>query len=137
MINTAIYDLFKTGKIKDSYILELIRNTIVNGKTLPKTAISFGKITNDANATTYGIFIMPVTDNTENVECVVYLDKNDHWWIIDFKTNKENDVSKLEAKYKTQLDDYREALLKCVEEVEGSKIYHIDIKSKGDVYGQN
>lgn len=76
MINTAIYDLFKTGKIKDSYILELIRNTIVNGKTLPKTAISFGKTTNDANATTYGIFIMPVTDNTENVECVVYLDKN-------------------------------------------------------------
>ena len=58
---------------------------------------------------------------------VMYLDQNDKYHIVDYKTNDEDDVSKLEKEYENQLTSYRYALKKMGIDCD-AHIYHIDIK---------
>ncbi|MCR4880191.1 MAG: UvrD-helicase domain-containing protein [Bacilli bacterium] len=58
---------------------------------------------------------------------LIYLDKNDHYHIIDYKTGKENDISILEKNYSKQLSDYIEALKEIGIKAD-AHIYHIDVK---------
>ena len=59
------------------------------------------------------------------IDCM-YLDKNDKYHVIDYKTNKEKDVFELEKHYEGQLTHYKLALKKmCVET--DAHIYHIDL----------
>lgn len=58
---------------------------------------------------------------------VMYLDQNDKYHIVDYKTNDEDDVSKLEEEYERQLTSYRYALKKMGIDCD-AHIYHIDIK---------
>lgn len=59
------------------------------------------------------------------IDCM-YLDKNDKYHVIDYKTNKENDVAELEKHYEGQLKHYRFALKKMGIEAD-AHIYHIDL----------
>ena len=59
------------------------------------------------------------------IDCM-YLDKNDKYHVIDYKTNKENDVSELEKHYESQLKHYYYALKKMGIEAD-AHIYHIDL----------
>lgn len=59
------------------------------------------------------------------IDCM-YLDKNDKYHVIDYKTNKENDVSELEKHYEGQLTHYKLALKKMGIEAD-AHIYHIDL----------
>ncbi len=59
------------------------------------------------------------------IDCM-YLDKNDQYHVIDYKTNKENDVAELEKHYEGQLKHYRFALKKMGIEAD-AHIYHIDL----------
>lgn len=59
------------------------------------------------------------------IDCM-YLDKNDKYHVIDYKTNKENDVSELEKHYDGQLKHYYYALKKMGIEAD-THIYHIDL----------
>ena len=59
------------------------------------------------------------------IDCM-YLDKNDKYHVIDYKTNKENDVSELEKHYEGQLKHYTLALKKMGIEAD-AHIYHIDL----------
>lgn len=57
---------------------------------------------------------------------VMYLDQDDKYHIIDYKTNVERDVSILEKEYAGQLDQYRYALKKMGIDAD-AHIYHIDL----------
>ena len=57
---------------------------------------------------------------------VMYLDQDDKYHIIDYKTNVERDVSVLEKEYAGQLDQYRYALKKMGIDAD-AHIYHIDL----------
>ena len=59
---------------------------------------------------------------------VLYQDDNGDYHIIDYKTNKEDDVSKLEEMYASQLQDYVDALKQAHVSVKDAHIYHIKIK---------
>ena len=59
------------------------------------------------------------------IDCM-YLDKNDKYHVIDYKTNKENDVSELEKHYDGQLKHYYYALKKMGIEAD-THIYHVDL----------
>ena len=59
------------------------------------------------------------------IDCM-YLDKNNKYHIIDYKTNKENDVSELEKHYGGKLKNYYCALKKMGIEAD-AHIYHIDL----------
>ena len=59
------------------------------------------------------------------IDCM-YLDKNDKYHVIDYKTNKENDVSELEKHYEGQLTHYKLALKKMGIDAD-AHIYHIDL----------
>lgn len=61
---------------------------------------------------------------TSGIIDLVYLDK-DGYHIIDYKTNKDDDVSNLEKKYASQLNDYIE-VFKDIGAVD-AHIYHINI----------
>ena len=58
---------------------------------------------------------------------VLYLDQDDNYHIIDYKTNVENDVLVLEQEYEKQLTSYKFALKKIGIDAD-AHIYHIDIK---------
>ena len=60
------------------------------------------------------------------IDCI-YL-KNNEWTIIDYKTNKENDVSRLSQEYSGQLHYYKKALLNTYQIDAKAKIYHIDVE---------
>ena len=57
---------------------------------------------------------------------VMYLDQNDKYHIIDYKTNIEDDVSILEEEYKEQLTNYIYALKKMSVDAD-AHIYHIKL----------
>ena len=57
---------------------------------------------------------------------VMYLDQNDKYHIIDYKTNIEDDVSILEEEYKEQLTNYIYALKKMGVDAD-AHIYHIKL----------
>ena len=63
---------------------------------------------------------------------VLYLDHNDKYHIIDYKTNDEDDVSILEKEYENQLTGYKYALRKMGIEAD-VHIYHIDIKENKQI----
>ena len=60
---------------------------------------------------------------------VMYLDQNDKYHVIDYKTNEEDDVSILEKEYEKQLTSYRCALKKMGVDCD-AHIYHIDLNKK-------
>ena len=66
-------------------------------------------------------------DNIINgvIDCM-YLDDKDQYHIIDYKTNKEDDVSMLEKEYQSQLDHYKKAA-KTFGVNADAHIYHIDV----------
>ena len=54
--------------------------------------------------------------------------ENDQWYIIDYKTNKENDINKLEEHYKGQLEIYKKAFKKITSNDSTAHIYHLEVK---------
>ena len=60
---------------------------------------------------------------------VMYLDQNDKYHVIDYKTNEEDDVSILEKEYEKQLTSYIYALKKIGINCD-AHIYHIDLNKK-------
>lgn len=58
---------------------------------------------------------------------LLYVDKEGSYHVIDYKTNKENDVEILEKEYQKQLKDYIEALNKIGIKAD-AHIYHIEVK---------
>jgi len=59
---------------------------------------------------------------------LLYEDKNGNWHIIDYKTNQESDIKKLEEEYASQLEAYKKALFVIKNIKADAHIYHIDIQ---------
>ena len=128
------------SKIVDDYnaenyakILENTAKTILNGGFMQKNSSLPSDILKELLSSKKVYCEVPFSYQNEKgnivngvIDCL-YLDKDNEYHIIDYKTNAEDDVSVLEKEYEKQLNVYQSALRRMGVEA-STHIYHISIK---------
>ena len=108
-----VYDVVTNGGFEqlNSSLNKDILTTLRNAKeVMCEVPFSF----KEDNSVVYGV-----------IDCL-YQDEQG-WHIIDYKTNKQKDVQKLESEYKNQLELYQKALKQTTGINADTHIYHIDL----------
>lgn len=112
--------------------LKYVATTMLNGGYIQKNSSLSNDLLKTLENAKQVICEMPYSYLEHNVVVtgiidILYIDEEGNYHVIDYKTNKEDDVSVLEKEYEKQLKDYVEALEKIGINAD-AHIYHIEVK---------